>query len=84
LLDDTSSEVGIDQAAFGVCNRLAQCRITKTSLSSESGEGLVLQYPHLIREAPRDRHFSNIALSVIDVTDFLCRLISGTFRVVPE
>src|SRR5260370_9141993 len=73
LLDDPSSEVGIDQAAFGICNRLAQGRIIKTSFSSESGKGLVLEYPYLPREALQHRHFSCIALSVIDVN-----LSSGT------
>src|SRR5260370_12736964 len=66
LLDDPSSEVGIDQAAFCICNRLAQGRIIETSFSSESGKGLVLEYPYLPREALHPFHFSCIELLSIN------------------
>src|SRR6266566_4908818 len=43
-------------------------------------KGFVLEYPHLFREAPQHRHFSCIALSVIDVklSSFLQELLLVT------
>jgi hypothetical protein len=51
LFYDASSEPGVDQSAFGVVHRLAQCAVIKGCFFGKARKGLISEYPHSVARA---------------------------------